>query len=76
LGFIGAYSGFFYQDLNIYDVLMDSIKEKTSASKEPLCQEEKAEFLITQITLIAINFSPLDQYSFSFKSIFHSRHLS
>jgi hypothetical protein len=52
---------------------MDSVKEKTSASNEPIYKEEKAEFVIA---LIAISFSLLDQYRFFFKSIFHSRHLS
>jgi hypothetical protein len=42
---------------------MNSVREKTSASNEPLCKEEKAEFLIAQIAqiaLIAISFFPLD----------------
>ncbi len=41
------------KNLNIYDVLMNSVREKTSALNEPICKEEKAEFLI------AINFSLL-----------------
>jgi len=28
---------------------MDSVREKASASNEPICEEEKAEFLIAQI---------------------------
>jgi hypothetical protein len=32
---------------------MDSVREKTSASNEPICKEEKAEFLIAQIAQIA-----------------------
>jgi hypothetical protein len=30
---------------------MDSVREKTSASNEPICKEEKAEFLIAQIAI-------------------------
>jgi hypothetical protein len=39
---------------------MDSVREKTSASNEPICKEEKTEFLIAQglpmFALIAISF--------------------
>ncbi len=34
-------------------MLMDSVREKTSASNEPICKEEKAKFLIAQIAQIA-----------------------
>jgi hypothetical protein len=30
---------------------MDSVREKTSASNESICEEEKAEFLIPQIAI-------------------------
>jgi len=30
---------------------MDSVREKTSASNEPICKDEKAEFLIVQIVI-------------------------
>jgi len=58
LCFIGAHSGFFRsyfikENLNIDEILMDSVREKTSASNEPICQEEKAKFLIAQIAQIA-----------------------
>jgi hypothetical protein len=43
------------EDLNIDEILMNSVREKTSASNEPICKEEKAEFLIA---LIAISFFP------------------
>jgi len=49
LGFIGAHSGFFDLIIYIYEILMDSVREKTSASNELICKEEKAEFLIAQI---------------------------
>ncbi len=31
---------------------MDSVREKTSVSNEPICKEEKAKFLIAQIAQI------------------------
>ncbi len=34
------------EDLNIDEILMDSVREKTSASNEPISKEEKDEFLI------------------------------
>jgi hypothetical protein len=34
------------EDLHIYEIGMDSVREKTSASNEPICKEEKGEFLI------------------------------
>jgi len=37
------------EDLNIDEVLMDSVREKTSASNEPICKKKKDEFLIAQI---------------------------
>jgi len=37
------------EDLNIDEILMNSVREKTSASNEPICKEKKAEFLISQI---------------------------
>jgi hypothetical protein len=48
---------------------MNSVREKTSASNDPVCKEGKAEFLIAQmiaqglpmIALIAISFSSLVQ---------------
>jgi len=30
---------------------MDSVREKTSASNEPICKKQKAKFLITQIAV-------------------------
>jgi hypothetical protein len=36
---------------------MDSVKEKTSALNEPICKEEKAEFLIAEIAQPPIAFS-------------------
>ncbi len=51
------------EDLNIYEILMYSGRGKISALNEPICKEEKAEFLIaidcSGIALIAISFSPL-----------------
>jgi hypothetical protein len=38
---------------------MDSAREKISTSNEPICKEEKAEFLIAPIALIAISFFPI-----------------
>jgi hypothetical protein len=32
------------EDLNIYEVLIDSIREKTSASNEPICDKCKLDF--------------------------------
>jgi hypothetical protein len=40
------------EDRNIDEILMDSVREKTSASNEPFCKEEKAQFLIAQIAQI------------------------
>ncbi len=34
------------EDLNIDEILMNSVREKTSASNEPIFKEEKAGFLI------------------------------
>jgi hypothetical protein len=45
---------------------MNSVREKTSASNEPICKEEKAEFLIAQIAQITIDCNqlfPLDFYT-------------
>jgi hypothetical protein len=46
---------------------MDSIREKTSASNEPICKEEKAEFLIA---LIAIDCSRIANDCFDCNQLF------
>ncbi len=38
--FFGSY--YIKEDLNIDEILMDSVREKNSASNEPICNEEKA----------------------------------
>jgi hypothetical protein len=43
-GFSRSY--YIKEDLNIDEILMDSVREKTSAWNEPICKVEKAEFLI------------------------------
>jgi hypothetical protein len=48
---------------------MDLVREKTSASNEPICKEEKAEF---QIALIAISLFPL---GFSFDLVNKTKHI-
>jgi len=54
------------EDLNIYETLMDSARGKSSVLNEPICKEEKTEFLIaidcSGIALIAISFIPLAHY--------------
>jgi hypothetical protein len=54
------------QDLNIDEILMDPVREKTSVSNESICKEKKAEFLIAQglsmFALIAISFSLLESH--------------
>jgi len=35
---------------------MNSVREKTSESNEPICKEEKAKFLIVQTAEIVIDF--------------------
>jgi hypothetical protein len=64
-GFIGARTGFFRsyytkEDLNIDEILIDSVREKTSASNKPIFKDKKAEFLI------AISFFPLAQSTIAF----------
>ncbi len=39
------------EDLNIDKIRMNSVREKTSASNEPICKEEKTEFQIAQIAM-------------------------
>ncbi len=46
-------SYFIKEDRNINEILMNSVREKTSASNERICKEEKAEFLIAQMAQIA-----------------------
>ncbi len=48
---------FIKEDLNIDKILVDSVRGKTSASNEPICNEEKAELLIAQIAQFAIDCS-------------------
>jgi hypothetical protein len=48
-------SYFIKENLNIDEILIGSVREKTSASNEPICKEENAKFLIVQIAQIAID---------------------
>jgi hypothetical protein len=43
------------EDLNVNQILIDSVREKISTSNEPICKEENADFLIAPI---AISFPP------------------
>jgi len=49
---------------------MDSVREKTSASNEPIRKEEKAKFLIAQITQIASDCSGIANDSINCDQLF------